>query len=172
MHKEKDRSGRPAETAAVCGLYCQACSWFIATAEDPKRLKKLAAQLHFSEEEGKCHGCRSGKRLPYCGKCKMSACAVERGIDFCGECEEYPCDGLQRFQAAMPHRIGIWDNLQRIKSIGCEQWLKEIGDDYACPRCQTINSTYDLKCRRCGEEPSCKYVARHRQAIEGYLQSR
>jgi hypothetical protein len=28
--------------AAVCGLYCEACSWSISTTEDLERLKKLA----------------------------------------------------------------------------------------------------------------------------------
>jgi len=37
--------------AAVCGLYCEACSWFIATTEDPERLKKLAQQFLLSEDE-------------------------------------------------------------------------------------------------------------------------
>ena len=158
--------------AAVCGLYCEACSWFIATAEDPERLRRLGAQFHFSEEESECYGCRSGKRLPYCEKCKMFACAAARGIDFCSECEEYPCEDLKRFQSAMPHRIELWGNLERIKSIGYKQWLKEIRGNYACPRCQIINSTYDLKCRKCGEEPSCSYVAKHKQEIEQYLKNR
>jgi hypothetical protein len=158
--------------AAVCGLYCEACSWFISTTEDHERLKRLAAQLNFSQEESRCYGCRSDKRLPYCEKCRMSACATERGIDFCSECEEYPCDELKRFQSAMPHRIELWVNLERIKSIGYKQWLKEIRGNYTCPRCQTINSTYDLKCRKCGEEPSCNYVAKHRHVIEQYLKNR
>jgi hypothetical protein len=158
--------------AAVCGLYCEACSWFIATIEDPERLKRLAAQLHFSVQESKCHGCRSDKRLPYCEECRMVACAAERGIDFCSQCEAYPCDDLKQFQSAMPHRIELWINLERIKSIGYTQWLKEIRDNYACPRCQIINSAYDLKCRKCGEEPSCSYVAKHKQEIEQYLKNR
>jgi hypothetical protein len=29
-----------------------------------------------------------------------------------------------------------------------------------------------LKCRRCGEEPSCSYVARHRKVIEQYMKNR
>jgi hypothetical protein len=157
--------------AAVCGLYCEACSWFISTTEDPERLKRLAAQLNWSEEESKCYGCRSGKRLPYCGKCRMSACAAERGIDFCSECEEYPCNDLKQFQSAMPHRIELWVNLERIKSVGYKQWLKEVRENYTCPRCQTLNSTYDLKCRKCGEEPSCTYVAKHKQEIEQYLKN-
>ena len=158
--------------AAVCGLYCEACSWFIATTEDPERLKRMAAQLHFSEEESKCYGCRSDKRLSYCEKCKMFACAAQRGVDFCSECEEYPCDVLKQFQSAMPHRIEFWDNLERIKSVGYKQWLKEIRENYACPQCGIINSTYDLKCRKCGEEPSCNYVAKHKQEIEQFLKNR
>jgi hypothetical protein len=165
-----DESDR--KVAAVCGLYCGACSWLIATREDPERLKRLAAQFQYSEEECRCYGCRSGKRLPYCEKCKMFACAAERGIDFCSQCEEYPCDDLKRFQAAMPHRIELWVNLERVKAVGHKQWLEEMKKNFSCPRCGTINSTYDLTCRRCGEEPSCDYVGRHGRAIEQYLKSR
>lgn len=155
--------------AAVCGLYCRACSVFIATTEDPERLQRLAAQFQLSEEEIKCYGCRSDKRCHYRSNCKIFACATERGIEFCSECEEYPCENLNSFQSEMPHRIELWDDLERIKTIGYAQWLREIQKHYACPRCQIINSAYDLKCRNCGEEPSCDYVGKHRQAIEQYL---
>jgi len=171
--QEENQSKEPDKKfAAVCGLYCEACSWFIATTEEPERLKRLAAQMNYSEEECRCYGCRSEKRLFYCGKCKMSACAAEKGIDFCSECKDYPCDDLKQFQAAMPHRIELWDNLERIRSAGYEQWLKEIRKNYTCRRCQTLNSTYDLKCRKCGEEPSCDYVASHRLAIEEFMKNR
>jgi hypothetical protein len=173
MQKDEDHlDALDKKLAAVCGLYCEACSWFIATHEDPERLKRLAAQFHYSEEESKCCGCRSDKRLPYCEGCKMFACAAERGIDFCSQCEEYPCDELKQFQAAMPHRIELWVNLERVKTIGPKQWLKEMKNNYACPRCQIINSTYDLKCRRCGEEPSCSYVAKHSEVIKQYMKNR
>ncbi len=172
QNEEKQFEELDKKLAAVCGLYCEACSWFIATTEDQERLKKLAVQLHLSAEESKCYGCRSDKRLPYCEKCKMFACAAERGIAFCSQCEEYPCDELKQFQSAMPHRIDLWENLERIKSKGYKQWLKEIRKDYTCPRCQTINSTYDLKCRKCGQEPSCSYVAQHKQEIEQFLKNR
>jgi hypothetical protein len=170
--KENHSSESDKKMAAVCGLYCGACSWYIASTEEPERLKNLAARMHLSEEESKCYGCRSDKRLPYCGKCKMFACAAEKGIDFCSECEEYPCDDLKQFQTAMPHRIELWANLERIRSIGYEHWLKEIREHYTCPQCQTINSAYDLKCRKCGKEPSCTYVAKHKEVIEQYLKNR
>ena len=92
-----------------------------------------------------------------------------RESDKKSECEAYPCNDLKLFQSEMPHRIELWTGLERIKSVGYKRWFKEIRENYACPRCGTINSTYDLKCRRCGKEPSCNYVANHRQAIEQYL---
>jgi len=98
--------------AAVCGLFCEACNLFIATQEDPARLKRLAARFQVSEEDAKCQGCRSEKRGPYCRICKMFSCAAERGIDFCSECEDYPCNDLKQFQAERPHRIEflmIWN---------------------------------------------------------------
>jgi hypothetical protein len=155
--------------AAVCGLYCRACSWYIAATEEPERLRRLACQFHFTEEESICHGCRSGKRLPYCANCKMSACAAERGIDFCSQCDEYPCNDLKSFQSAMPHRIELWRNFDRIRAAGYTQWLREMEKHYSCPRCGTMNSAYDLKCRKCGEEPSCSYVAEHKHEIENHL---
>ncbi|MBN1380412.1 MAG: DUF3795 domain-containing protein [Deltaproteobacteria bacterium] len=173
MEEEKNHSEKQdKKLAAVCGLYCEACSWFIATTEDPERLKKLAAQLHMSEEESKCYGCRSDKRIPYCEQCRMFACAAEQGIDFCGECNQYPCDEIKQFQSAMPHRIDLWTNLERIKSVGYKKWLAETREDYTCPQCGTINSTYDIKCRKCGEEPSCNYVAQHKQEIIRFLKNR
>jgi len=38
-------------TSAVCGLFCPSCSVFIATKEDPERLKRLAITLNQTIEE-------------------------------------------------------------------------------------------------------------------------
>ncbi len=172
MQKEDNCSGEPDKTlAAVCGLFCEACTLFIATREDPARLKGLAARFQLSEEAVKCYGCRSDKRGPYCEKCKMFSCAVERGIDFCVECEDYPCNDLKQFQSERPHRIELWDNLNRIRDVGYKSWLKEVKEHYTCPMCQTINSAYDLRCRKCGQEPSCNYVSKHKLAIESTLKN-
>jgi hypothetical protein len=170
MQKQESYSGDDEKVlAAVCGLYCEACTLFIATKEDPARLKKLSERFHLSEEEMKCYGCRSDKRGPYCQKCKMISCVAERGVEFCSECEEYPCNELKQFQSERPHRIELWDDLMRIRDVGYKYWLTEIKENYVCSECQTINSAYDIKCRKCGSEPSCKYVANHKEAIEQVL---
>ncbi len=160
------------ETAAVCGLYCRACSLFIATREDPVRLKFLAERFGLTEEEIKCSGCRSKKRGPYCTVCFMKPCAADRGIDFCVECTEYPCFELERFQRERPHRADLWEDLEQIGALGAERWQEWVREKYLCPTCGTINSAYDLKCRKCGENPSCSFMARHRPEIESALKGR
>lgn len=171
MHMQKDKKGAGKELAAVCGLYCEACTLFIATGEDSKRLKALAGRFQLTEEEVRCNGCRSDKKGPYCRICKMAKCAAEKGIDFCVECTEYPCAELKKFQSERPHRIELFDDLAGIEANGYEQWLADARANYSCPKCRTLNSAYDLKCRKCGHEPSCNYVARHKPAIEKALKN-
>jgi ribosomal protein L40E len=97
------------------------------------------------------------------------ACAVERGVEFCGQCADYPCEDLKEFQVARPHRADLFEDGQRIREIGFEEWFQETFDKYTCSRCQVINSAYDLACRKCGNEPGSPYVERHRKVIEKHL---
>ncbi len=150
--------------AAVCGLFCPSCTIFIAR-EEPERLQYFADRFNLSLEETKCYGCRSEKRLPYCESCKMVPCAAEKGVDFCGECDEYPCQHLKEFQAEYPHRIELWESQARIKEVGYEQWFEEMVEHYSCPECQTVNSAYDIKCRKCETEPGCAYVGQNKEEI-------
>lgn len=173
MSDKKEKALEQDKTlAAVCGLFCEACTAYIATRDDPARLKELAERFQFPEEELKCLGCRSEKRGPYCRICKMCVCAADRGIDFCVECEEYPCSELKQFQSAAPHRIELWNDLERIKTVGYQSWAEEARTKYTCPGCGSVNSAYDLKCWTCGREPSCAYVARHKPKIERFLEKR
>ena len=156
--------------AAVCGLFCPACAAFIGTNEDPERLKAAAGRLQRAVEELQCHGCRSEKRSFFCNEhCKMANCATEKGVDFCGECVEYPCAELKVFQTQAPHRIELWKFQERIKEVGYEKWYAEMIEHYSCPECRTINSAYDIACRKCGTTPSCTYVSLHKDEIIQHL---
>ncbi len=156
--------------SAVCGLFCPSCSLFIGTTEEPERLKSIAGRFQQPVEACKCQGCRSGKRSFYCENlCAMAPCAAEKGLEFCGECDEYPCDELKKFQAERPHRIELWESQERIAEVGYSKWFEEKMAHYSCPDCHTINSAYDLACRVCGREPSCRYVELHRDAIKTSL---
>lgn len=156
--------------AAVCGLYCPACSIFIGAHEDPRRLEFIAKQSNRNPEDIECYGCRAEKRNIFCEQdCIMFPCAQEKGIDFCAECENYPCEDLKEFQAKMPHRLELWDAQESIKNDGYEQWLEEMEKHYSCPECGTINSTYDQKCRSCGGIPCNKYNEMHRKEILAFF---
>ena len=154
---------------AVCGLFCPACGLFIGTQDDPQRLQNRAAKMQQPIEDLQCDGCRAERRSAYCRTCQFVSCAAEKGIDFCGQCDDYPCDELKQFQAARSHRIELWEAQERINAVGYEQWFSEMAEHYACPQCQTINSAYDVRCRRCGATPSCAYVGLHQAEITRYL---
>jgi len=152
--------------AAVCGLFCPACSFYIGSTEDPKRLQNLAERFERTVDELTCHGCRSDRRAIYCQNyCKMTRCAAQKGIDFCGQCTEYPCADLKTFQSLMPHRIELWDSHRRINEAGWEAWYAEMVEHYSCPQCHAVNSAYDLACRKCGAEPGSAYVKQHKAEI-------
>jgi len=155
--------------AAVCGLYCPACGIYIATHEDPTRLKFLAKQFGLTEEEIKCNGCRSEKRLPYCDTCKLYPCAEEKGIDFCGECDEYPCENIKEFQAAAAHRFELWEAQEQIVRDGYEKWMEDMKEYYSCPKCGTLNSAYDLQCRSCKSRPSNEYTKKYKKKIMKFM---
>jgi hypothetical protein len=152
-------------TAAVCGLCCDVCSIFIAGHEDPQRLALLAGRMGWTTDEAYCDGCRSARLTPYCRDCDLRACAEQRGHAFCNECADYPCAELEDFQREKPHRAELYQNLERISEVGADAWLTETRQRYSCAACGTINSTYDLKCRKCGLEPSCAFVDAHRELI-------
>ncbi|WP_081963079.1 DUF3795 domain-containing protein [Desulfosporosinus sp. HMP52] len=156
-------------TSAVCGLFCPSCTVFIATKEEPERLKKIAVTLNQTIEETHCEGCRSIPKTAYCSNCRMIECARQKGIEFCGECEEFPCKEIKTFQALKPHRLDLWQSHQRIKDVGYEQWAREMSEHYSCPKCHTLNSAYDLVCRKCGNDPSCAYVGMNKEAIVSHI---
>lgn len=169
----KSEAGGPAtpdkRLAAVCGLFCPACSVYIASTQDPARLKVLAERFGVSEGEMECHGCRSEKRGLYCNNfCKMAGCARQKGVDFCGQCPEYPCAELKTFQGRMPHRIELWDSHERIKAAGWETWYREMVEHYSCRECAAINSAYDARCRGCGAVPSCAYMSLHEKDVAAH----
>jgi len=158
--------------AAVCGLFCPACGIFIAQRESLEKRRRMAEILKVPAEDLECDGCRAEKRFAYCKACKMAACVGEKGLDFCVECKEYPCATLKEFQAALPHRIELWQAQTRIKEAGYEKWFEEMLEHYSCTQCNTINSAYHLSCRKCGATPSCAYVDLHKAEIEAHLSHR
>ena len=65
----------------------------------------------------------------------------------------------------MPHRAELWESLDRVKDVGLEKWYDKMTGLYACSQCATINSAYDIACRKCKTEPSCTFVRRNKPTI-------
>ena len=157
--------------AAACGLYCGSCGIYLATQEnDTEKLLQYAIVLNQPFDETLCDGCRAERKSVHCSKmCSIIRCTAEKGIEFCAACQEFPCKELTDFQSKMPHRVEILESQNRLMEIGWEQWLIEMNDKFSCPRCNTVNSAYDIACRKCGNSPSCKFVHLHQEIIDKHL---
>jgi hypothetical protein len=155
--------------AAVCGLYCPGCTLYIGSTEEPDRLAATAGRFKVSVEEARCYGCRSDVQSFYCQACEIKKCADDRGLEFCVQCDEYPCQMLKEFQGQLPHRAELFEDGERIRDVGYEQWFGEVRRRYTCPECSAINSAYDLACRKCGKEPGSPFAEKHRERIRAVL---
>jgi hypothetical protein len=96
---------------AVCGIDCEACPAFIATAKgDLGALAKLAEdwgrQFGFSAkaEEMRCKGCHAadGVQIGHCSHCAVRLCALGKGHATCAACADFGCKTLSDFIAEMP----------------------------------------------------------------------
>lgn len=153
------------QRAAICGLFCDSCGLYIGTKEEPERLTRLAAKYGKTVEDVTCEGCRSEVLSFYCKDCGIKRCALEKGIAFCSECDDYPCAELEAFKRLLPHRNDIYKSLDHIATDGVESWLERMDSDHGCAACGTLNSPYDILCRKCGHTPPSGYHERHKEAI-------
>jgi hypothetical protein len=158
--------------AASCGLYCGSCGIYLATQEnDAEKILQYALVLKQSFDETLCDGCKAVRKSVHCSRtCSIIKCSIEKNIEYCGVCQEFPCKELKDFQSRMPHRVEILESQNRLKETGIDQWLIEMKIDYSCPRCNTINSAYNIACRSCRHVPSSKYAERHFHLIKNHLE--
>ncbi|MFC2077807.1 DUF3795 domain-containing protein [Candidatus Bipolaricaulota bacterium] len=96
-----------------CGIDCAACPAYRGTVTtNPELLEKAAGEYEagaFSAEEWVCLGCTpadQGFLATYCAKCKIRACAVEKGVQNCAACDEYDsCSKMQAFLETEPESV-------------------------------------------------------------------
>lgn len=148
-----------------CGLFCDSCSLYIGTTEEPQELERLAAKYHKDVGEVRCLGCRSATQSFSCSKCDIKDCSRQKEIDNCSLCSEYPCKMLSDFKALLPHRNELYESLDLLKKNDLEIWQEKMVSDYSCPSCMTLNSPYTVKCRACGKEPSSLFFKRNEESI-------
>jgi hypothetical protein len=117
---------------AYCGLSCNKCPVFIATANDDNALRLRTARewsQHYSEilesvgigklkpEDINCEGCRSeGTHFFGCKNCSIRPCCQKKNLVACAGCPEYEsCDMLKSFFSFEAH-YPAKKNLDKIRS--------------------------------------------------------
>ena len=96
---------------AYCGLDCEKCGAFIATANDDDALRAKTSQewskaynVEIPPESINCTGCTSdGVKFNYCANmCEIRKCARGREVDTCADCSDYGCEKIKGFQDMAP----------------------------------------------------------------------
>lgn len=158
--------------AGVCGTYCGACPAYIAKHSNEEQLR-LRMQKRISSGQVKtktipdpawmdgllCDGCMSGGQLaPHCQRCAIKSCvAGKQDVIRCSDCTELPCFRITNMiNTGLLHRAEYLPNLQKIRKMGVQEWVKYEEERWLCPGCGKPLSWYDPECPACGEKRSGK----------------
>ncbi len=140
---------KESKLGAYCGLYCGACSLYLASvkAEDPSKVV--------------CLGCKSNKLAEHCLKCTMKDCAKEKSLSSCGQCNQFPCEKTKAFHTSGKDMVKVAEkNCYRIRQTGYSTWIKEQVSRWTCTKCGTVFSFSDENCPSCKADVySCKEEA-------------
>lgn len=144
--------------AAPCGLYCGACSIYVAGKRgDSKRLEQMASSL--AEYLGRvlevrdlaCEGCLSDVVALHCRDCALRSCAFEKGVTHCAQCSVFPCKQIIDFNNdGMRHHGEVLDNIRHQRDIGIDAWIQEQEERWRCPHCGCEVDWYSGQCPDCG----------------------
>lgn len=159
--------------AAVCGTFCGACPAYIAKhSNDEQKKMRLQKRSSAGPMTAKksipdpgwmdgllCDGCLSGGDIaPHCQKCPMKVCAASKqNVTRCSDCKELPCNRIMGFiNTGLLHRAEYLPNLEKISTMGVQEWVKYEEERWRCPKCGLPMSWYDAECVQCGEPRSGK----------------
>ena len=146
------------ELAAPCGLYCGACSTYVARKRGDqaalsavaKRIAQLRGWILKPEEDLVCDGCLSSQLATVCRRCSMRACAVEKRIAHCAQCSDFPCQTIIDFNNdGRPHHSEVLANVRHQQKIGIDAWLDEQEKRWRCSTCSCPIEWYDTQCPQC-----------------------
>lgn len=147
MFREKKR-----ELLGICGVYCGACETYRAYNDKDKALFEWEIKAGMPADEIYCRGCGSDLVNKWCSKCQFRTCARRHCVKFCFECKDFPCKKLVDFSKTRPHRTLGLKNLQQLRQMTIDEWLKQQEKRWACPKCRKKLHWYAKKCNDCGAE--------------------
>ncbi len=122
-----------------CGIFCPACAAFNKSCLGcPSEIKEQKRKSKWS--------------------CKIRACCYdEMKIDYCGQCAQFPCKTINkklisshRGDTRFAYRHEIPDNMEKLKRLGVDRYIKNKRQEYTCPACGGIVYFYYDSCSQCG----------------------
>ncbi len=166
-HSELEIESGKVHLAAACGTYCGACPAYIAKHGTVEQIK-MRQQMKSSSGPGippsnwmdglLCDGCLSGGVLAtHCQRCNIRLHALNTQKNSrCSDCQELPCYRITNLinMGGYLHRKEYLPNLEKMREIGVEQWVKYEEKRWRCPKCGMTMSWYDTECPGCGEPRS------------------
>jgi len=159
--------------AAACGTFCGACPAYITKHSSEEQIK-MRLQKRFSSGPVKarktipdpgwmdgilCDGCLSGGQIAsHCQRCTIKVCAANKqNVIRCSDCNELPCYRITNMiNTGLLHRAEYLPNLEKIREMGVQEWVKYEEERWRCPRCSLPMSWYDAECTGCGAPRSEK----------------
>ncbi|HEX2954121.1 MAG TPA: DUF3795 domain-containing protein [Bacillota bacterium] len=135
------------QVLGYCGLFCGGCRIYQQTQ------KGIATKID-DNLTVTCQGCNSNQLTPWCTDCGIKNCSRAKGMRYCLECGEFPCEPITHFMddPQYPYHREVLENMRRLKEVGLEQWLAEMGDEYSCPSCRQQTHWLEQACSTCGKE--------------------
>ena len=143
--------------AAPCGLFCGACTIYVAQRRgDTKRLTQIAQNVGVRKNrlinlsDLNCEGCLSDVVSFFCRECTLRSCVSGKGVTHCFHCSDFPCQQILDFNDdGRPHHGEVVDNIRRQKEIGLETWISEQKERWQCPQCKCVVDWYTTECPEC-----------------------
>ncbi len=144
--------------AAPCGLYCGACSTYVARKRGDKaalnavakRISERRGWVIKPEEDLVCNGCLSPQLAIFCRRCAMRECTIKKEITHCAQCPDFPCQTIINFNNdGLPHHSEVLSNIHRQQEMGINAWLDEQENRWRCSTCGCVIEWYDIKCPQC-----------------------
>ena len=121
--------------AAPCGLYCGACSVYVAYKSNDMKLKeKVAPIFGVTVDQISCEGCFSEKLFKYCQTCSIRDCALEQDLEGCYQCRDFPCHFIHVFPTEAGRKIML-RSVSRWRELGTRRWMEEEEKRYHCLNC-------------------------------------
>ncbi len=142
------------ELVGKCGLYCGACTIYVAQHDSEEWREKIATKSNCSPEKVRCNGCGALTSECWGNGCKIVLCTRAKGVNYCYECSDFGEGKCDRFgnlaKSYLNAGVDLRKNLSRIQAGETDEWLRESAERFTCKTCGKPVSAWFTECHNCG----------------------